>query len=78
MKVAVSLPNEVFESAERLTRRLGVSRSRLYADALREYIAIHDDESLIERINAVCDQIDTALETPLRRSQTKILLREDW
>jgi metal-responsive CopG/Arc/MetJ family transcriptional regulator len=78
MKVALSLPNELFESAERLTRRLGVSRSRLYADALREYIAKYNDESLIERINAVCDQIDTALEPSLHRTQTGLLLREEW
>jgi metal-responsive CopG/Arc/MetJ family transcriptional regulator len=78
MKVVVSLPNELFKSAERLARRMGVSRSRLYADALREYLAMHDDASLIERINAICDQIDTALEPSLRNAQTQILLREDW
>ena len=35
MKVALSIPNELFDSAETLTKQLGVSRSRLYATALR-------------------------------------------
>ncbi|MBW2720031.1 MAG: ribbon-helix-helix protein, CopG family [Deltaproteobacteria bacterium] len=39
MKTAVSVPNEVFERAERLAKRLKVSRSELYSRALREYLA---------------------------------------
>ena len=31
MKIAISIPNELFDSAETLGKRLGVSRSRLYA-----------------------------------------------
>jgi len=39
MKVAVSLPDEVFEQAEELARSLGVSRSALYQLALRGMLA---------------------------------------
>ena len=41
MKTAVSIPDEVFESAERLARRTKKSRSRLFSDAVREYVARH-------------------------------------
>jgi metal-responsive CopG/Arc/MetJ family transcriptional regulator len=41
MKTAVSIPDEVFESAERLARRMKKSRSRLFSDAVREYVARH-------------------------------------
>ena len=41
MKTAVSVPNEVFERAERLAKRLEVSRSELYSRALREYLSRH-------------------------------------
>ena len=34
MKTAISIPDEVFRSAERLAQRLGVSRSELYAKAV--------------------------------------------
>jgi predicted DNA-binding protein len=36
MKTAISLPDEVFESAEQLAKRLGKSRSELYALAIND------------------------------------------
>jgi metal-responsive CopG/Arc/MetJ family transcriptional regulator len=53
MKVAVSLPDPVFEAAERTARRLRVSRSRLYARALEAYVGLHGGKDITERLNAV-------------------------
>lgn len=53
VKTAVSIPNEVFEQAERLARRRGVSRSELYAAALRALLA--DDAEVTERLDRVHD-----------------------
>ena len=39
--MAVSIPDDVFEGAERLARRTNRSRSRLFSDALKEYLARH-------------------------------------
>jgi len=41
MKIAVSIPDAVVESAERLARRSGKSRSQLFSDAVKEYVARH-------------------------------------
>src|ERR1700704_4101975 len=41
MKTAISIPNDLFDGAERLARRTRRSRSRLFTDALREYLARH-------------------------------------
>lgn len=38
VKTAISLPNAVYERAERVAARLGLSRSHLYAVALEEYL----------------------------------------
>ena len=40
MKIALSIPDDLFESGETLSKRLGVSRSRLYATALAEFVAL--------------------------------------
>jgi len=45
MKTAISIPDDLFHDVERCTRRLRVSRSRLFADAVREYLAKHRDPS---------------------------------
>ena len=52
MKTAVSIPDDVFENAERLASRLQTSRSKLYARALAEFVARHDDD----RVTALMDQ----------------------
>jgi hypothetical protein len=39
VKTAISIPDELFHEVERCSRRLRVSRSRLFADAAREYLA---------------------------------------
>lgn len=46
MKTAVSVPDDVFEKAERLARREGRSRSEVYSAALREYVARHSPDEL--------------------------------
>ncbi|NKC11265.1 MAG: ribbon-helix-helix protein, CopG family [Gammaproteobacteria bacterium] len=53
MKTAISLPDEVFEAAERAAKDLGVSRSELYASAVRDYVERIQREGVTARLNAV-------------------------
>jgi len=76
MKVALSIPDELFESAEKLARRLGVSRSRLYATALAEFVAKNRGRKITERLNAVYASEDGRLPPGLRRLQGRSLTRE--
>jgi predicted transcriptional regulator len=41
MKTAISIPDELFHQIDLCSRRLKVSRSRLLADAARQYLAHH-------------------------------------
>ena len=65
MKVAISIPDDLFDSAESLGKRLGVSRSRLYATALAEFLAKHKGRKTTDRLNRVYAQEQSGLETPL-------------
>jgi metal-responsive CopG/Arc/MetJ family transcriptional regulator len=76
MKVALSIPDELFESAETLTKRLGVSRSRLYATALAEFVAKNRGRKITERLNAVYASEDSRLPPAVRRLQSRSLTRE--
>jgi predicted transcriptional regulator len=53
MKTAVSIPDDLFADADRLASELRLSRSRLYADALAEYVARHSSETVTETLDAV-------------------------
>lgn len=80
MKTAISIPDEVFEQAERAAKRLGISRSELYAKAVREFVEHHQREDLTERLNEVysVDESVSKLDSHLMALQTQSLEREEW
>src|SRR5881628_1960299 len=78
MKVALSIPDELFDSAETLGKRLGVSRSRLYATALADFVAKHQNRKVTERLNAVHAAEDSRLDGRLRRAQARSLPRDPF
>jgi metal-responsive CopG/Arc/MetJ family transcriptional regulator len=78
MKTAISLPDDLFKAAESLAGRLGVSRSRLYATALEDYIARHQAKRVSERLDAVYTVENSKLGQTLSDAQSKILNRSEW
>ena len=78
MKTAISLPDELFQSADALAERLGVSRSQLVATALAEYLAKHQTQKLTDRLNAVYVAESSTLDPALRRAQGRSLRADEW
>jgi metal-responsive CopG/Arc/MetJ family transcriptional regulator len=78
MKIAISIPDDVFESGESLGKRLRVSRSRLYATALAEFLAKHRGGKITARLNAVYDSEESRLPSDVRRLQNRSIARESW
>ena len=60
MKTAISLPDRLFEEAETLAKRLGKSRSQLYAEALAAYVGSHDAGEITARLDHVLRQVGSA------------------
>jgi metal-responsive CopG/Arc/MetJ family transcriptional regulator len=78
MKTAISIPDDLFESAESLGKKLGVSRSRLYATALAEVVAKHRGQKSTARVNEVYAAEEYRMAAPLRRAQARSVWREPW
>lgn len=78
MKTAVSIPDRVFKSAEKLARRLGLSRSELYARALADWIERRDEAHITEQINEFLARHPVELDPFVRAAQAKALPKEDW
>lgn len=79
VKTAVSIPNELFESAEGFARRLGMTRSELYARALREYLSGHRGEGVTERLDEVYGvEEEGGLDPALARLQRRSLPGDEW
>jgi metal-responsive CopG/Arc/MetJ family transcriptional regulator len=79
MKTAVSIPDEVFQQAERLAKRTKRSRSRIFSEALREYVERHSPDEITEAINCACAQIENQDEDEFSVSVgRRILERSEW
>ncbi len=53
MKTAISIPDPIFESAEKLAKRLGISRSQLYSNAVDALVEKHRYCGVTEQLDAV-------------------------
>ncbi len=78
MKTAVSIPDDVFRGAERLARRSRKSRSQLYSEALKEYVARHASDEVTEAVNRVCDQLGDQKDPFLSLAARQVLARSEW
>ncbi len=78
MKVAISLPDPVFSAAEHLARRLKVSRSQLYAQAIQEYLGKRQDSVITEQLNAVYGAQGSGVDAALTHAQLGAIGHEAW
>ena len=94
MKTAVTIPDPVFKAAEKLAKRLGVSRSELYARAVAEFSGKHAvrrkrrdapvDPEIVRRINeslAKAGADSSELDDAWKAARNRALDkvgREDW
>lgn len=78
MKTAVSIPDEVFEEAERLAVELKTSRSQLYSRALQEFVARHAPDRLTEAMNRVIDEVGSEVDEFTQRASRRVLEQVEW
>jgi hypothetical protein len=78
MKTAISIPNEIFEAAEKMARRLGLSRSQLYTNAVSEFLRRHFSDDVTEKLNQVYDTESSELDSVTRALQYASLEKDDW
>lgn len=78
VKTAISIPDEVFQAAEELAERLGVSRSELYATAVAQFVAALRSRGVTERLNEVYARESPSLDLALERAQAEVLASEEW
>ncbi len=81
MKTAVSIPDEVFDEAERLAADLKTSRSQLYSRALREFVARHASNHVTDAMNQVIAEVgegSAGSDDFSRAAARRLLERVDW
>ena len=78
MKTAVSVPDDVFQRAERLARREGRSRSEVYSAALREYVARHSPDEVADALDRVVAELGEASDAFVTAASRRTLESTEW
>lgn len=78
MKVAISLPDPVFNAAEQLAHQLKVSRSQLYAEALSAYLGSRGAVAVTAKLNAIYGSESSKVESGLAKAQLQSISHEAW
>ena len=78
MKVAVSIPDPIFDDAETLAAQMKTSRSNLYARALGEFIDRHAPDHLTEAMNKALSEIDIAPDEFSKEVARRVFDRVEW
>jgi hypothetical protein len=80
MKTAISIPDSLFEEADRLAKRRGWSRSELYANAVTAYVNSERFSGVREKLDSVygATEKDFAIDPLLADAQAQSLPREKW
>lgn len=78
MKIAISVPDEIFEAGEQLAKQLGLSRSQLYADALSAYLSERGAAAVTAKLDAVYAQESSKLDAAVAHSQLSRVADEAW
>ena len=71
MKTAIYLPDELFEKVDHLAEELNVSRSRIFAEAILDYIEKLKNEEILKSINRIYSEGETKEEILVREQGKK-------
>jgi metal-responsive CopG/Arc/MetJ family transcriptional regulator len=81
MKTAISIEDEILREADETARRMGLSRSRLFALAVGDFLQRHRQEQMLVRLNEVyAGEVQPTEKRLLKGIKTKArrTIKEPW
>jgi len=78
MKVAVSIPDPIFEAVEKLAKQRHMARSQLFAEALEAYLEARDTQAITASLNEIYSRESSVLEKGLQHAQYVSIDHEAW
>jgi len=78
MKVAVSVPDRIFEAAERLAKQRRVPRSQIFAEALAAYVETRGSDAVTSKLNEIYAHEASVVDVGLIQAQNDSIGHEAW
>jgi rRNA-processing protein FCF1 len=71
MKIAISIPADVFEEVEKIAKEQKKSRSQVFVSAAREYIRRSETRRIVVKLDKVYSQPDAPDEVARRKAMAE-------
>ena len=78
MKTAISIPDEIYYTADHLAKRLGMSRSEFYSRAVANFIATHQNEAITQALDQIYEKETSEIDPVINLMQLNSLPKEQW
>ncbi|MFH0783581.1 MAG: hypothetical protein V2B20_16730 [Pseudomonadota bacterium] len=78
MKTAISIPDPIFEAAEKFAHRVGISRSQLYTKAVEKYLKESQNQSVTKKLNEIYSEESSSLDRADHSLQYSSLKKDEW
>jgi hypothetical protein len=78
MKSELAISTEIWEAAQQLAGKLGLSSNELFATALSDFVRRYGEVDITAELDKVYADTNSALDPVLGAMQFKSLLKEDW
>jgi metal-responsive CopG/Arc/MetJ family transcriptional regulator len=77
-EISIALPTDLFQRAEELACKWGISRNELYRRALGHLLAASHETDLTRQLNEVYEHEDSSVDPVMMQMQMMSLKQEDW
>ena len=78
MKTAISVPVEVFQTSERLAKKLKVSRSAVFAMGIKKLAEEYDDDYVTAKLNEFYSKEKAELDPVILKMAALSLPDDEW
>ncbi|MBL8204164.1 MAG: hypothetical protein JNM09_08040 [Blastocatellia bacterium] len=78
MKTAISIPDTIFQQAEKAAQQLKMTRSELYTKAVLSFLERHHAQDVTAKLNEVYAPESSALPPEFAAAQAALLATEEW
>jgi metal-responsive CopG/Arc/MetJ family transcriptional regulator len=77
MKIAISVPDNLFSAADRYAKNHGYSRNRLFAEAVAQYLEQHPTDHITQELNEGYTTESAELDPTLTAIQSSSIEKEE-
>ena len=78
MKTAISVPVDVFQTSERLAKKLKISRSAVFAMGIKKLAEVYDDDEVTAKLNEFYSREKAELDPVILKMAALSLPDDEW